>query len=157
MCDFHIIWVLFETSELLRSLRCWGNDGRTNLANEATTPGHKITADATHSALCLYTGFGGPFWVNSICAYSGDTPVMYDLRVATMTCGSIGQKDNINGREGTYSQRNRICKSHERHNYRTCLPRHSNRLALRSLGPEQVEEETRPKDRSYSNPDKDII
>ena len=146
-----------KRQELLRRLRCWGNEGRTNLANEATTPGHKTTADTTHFALCLYTGFGGPFWVNSICAYSGDTPVIYDLRVATMTCGSICQKDNINERGGTYSQRNRICKSHKRHDNRTYFPRQSNRLALHSLGPEQVKEEPRSKDRSYSNTDKDII
>jgi len=62
-----------------------GQIGETDLANEATTPGHKITADVTQSALCLYIGFGGPFWRNRACPSALETPVMKACRVATMT------------------------------------------------------------------------
>lgn len=59
--------------------------GGSNLANDATTPGQRITTDATHSEFFRYRTGGGPFWTKSRFAYSGETPVIYVLRVATMT------------------------------------------------------------------------
>lgn len=59
------------------------------LAKEPMTPGQRITAEATQYAFLRYMGLGGPFWAKRVCAYSGETPVMYASCVATIICGNI--------------------------------------------------------------------
>jgi hypothetical protein len=88
-CVEEISTLCMYFSNLLVAIELLRESKLTDLANDATTPGHNITTEATYLPLWRYIGVGGPFCVNKKLASAVDTPVMCTLRVTSTICGYI--------------------------------------------------------------------
>ena len=141
----------------------------TDLANEAMTPDHSRTTDATQSGFFLYIGFGLPFALNQYSASASENPLICARCVATITCSSSTVismhsciRSNEPGTRGrglkvTYRHCQCICKSHDGYHNGANLPRQLDGRALVSFGPEEVEEETGAEDRGYGYADEYVV